>query len=124
MTLLHTRYESGTQITAGAIGTGSIIGVSGINDWTGRINFGGYDFPQAANLTFTTGSFDFIEKVVVSGANHNYETDITYSNYAKPTKMIESGTTIGSVITTSLYYQTGSGLTATGSLSTGSITLS
>ena len=124
MTLLHTRFISGTQLTAGAVGTGSIVGISGLNDWTGRVNFGGYDFPQSANLTFTTGSFGFIEQVTVSGQDHNYVSDIRYTNQAKPYQVIESGTSIGSVITTNLYYQTGSLWTATGSLSTGSVILS
>ncbi len=121
MTLLHTQYGSGAIFTAGI--SGPDIGVSGANDITGRINFGGYDFPQAANLDFTTGSFGFIEEFTISGTDHDYVTNITYSNTAKPTLIIESGLNIGSTINTALYYETGSGLTATGSLATGSITL-
>jgi len=122
MTLLHTQFQSGAMFTVG--NSGPDVGISGINDITGRINFGGYQFPKAENITFTTGSFDFVEKIITSGVDHYWEDDITYSNYAKPTLIVTSGDSIGSIITTSLYYETGSGLTATGSLSTGSITFS
>jgi len=122
MTLLHTQFQSGAMFTAGS--AGQHVGVSGINEITGRVNFGGYDFPQSTNMNFTTGSFGFIEQITINGVDHSYVTDITYSNTAQPFKVVESGTTIGSIITTSLYYETGSGLTSTGNLSTGSITLS
>lgn len=38
MVLLHTRYESGNQFTAGAIPTGSVVGASGINDIIVEVN--------------------------------------------------------------------------------------
>jgi hypothetical protein len=38
MTLLHTRYASGNELHAGAIVAGSVIGLSGMNDITTRIN--------------------------------------------------------------------------------------
>ena len=121
MTLLHTNFISGALFTTNV--TGGQVGPSGINDITGRVNFGGYDFPQASNIVFTTGSFGNVEKVVTSGTDHYYESDISYTNTAAPYQVVESGLTIGSVITTNLYYSTGSLWTATGSLSAGSVTL-
>jgi len=101
MTLLHTRYISGTQLKAGALSAGSIVGVSGINDWTGRINFGGYDFPQNESLTFTYTK-GRISQAIFSGTDHTYQTDIVYDG-GFVGSAVTSGTSIGSVIVTELF---------------------
>ena len=101
MTLLHTRFVSGTQLTAGAIGTGSLIGISGLNDMNSRANFANYDFPQAGSLdfTYTTGR---MTQVIFTGEDQSYQTDIVY-NGGFVGSAVTSGTTIGSTIVVELF---------------------
>ena len=101
MTLLHTRYISGTQLTAGTIGAGSIVGVSGINDWTGRINFANYDYMQNGSLSFTYTA-GRITQVVFSGTDQRYQTNIVYQR-GFVGSAVTSGTTIGSQFTIQLF---------------------
>ena len=101
MTLLHTRYISGTQITAGAVGAGSIVGLSGLNHITGRVNFANYDYMQNGSLAFTYTA-GRITQVVYSGADQTYQTDIVY-DAGLVGSAVTSGTTIGSQIVVELF---------------------
>ena len=99
MTLLHTRFISGAQLTAGTLGAGSLIGISGLNDMNTRINFANYDFPMngSLNFTYTAGR---ITQVVYSGADQVYETNVVYDG-----GFVGSAVTtgIGSTVTIVLY---------------------
>jgi len=122
MTLLHTQYASGNQFTAGA--SGGTIGVSGINDVTGRVNFGGFDFPQVANIGFTSGAANEILTATYEGENQSYVQTMVYNAEISPVSVIVSGTSIGSVVEWVFYYETaGSLATSTGGLVAGSISI-
>ena len=121
MTLLHTSYTSGTQLTDGDIG--GVIGLSGLNNITGRINFGGYDFPQSSNISFTSGTANEIITATYIGENHSYTQTVTYNAEINPLIIVISGTSIGSVVRYDFYYGTGSGTTSTGGLVAGSISI-
>lgn len=124
MTLLHTRYASGLQFTAGAVGAGSVIGLSGCNQITGRINFGGYDFPQVANIAFTSGTANEILTATYNGTDHSYVQTMIYNAEINPVSVKLSGTTLGSIISYTFYYATnGSLATSTGGLIAGSISI-
>ena len=122
MTQLHTNYGSGAIFSAGT--AGGAVGVSGINDITGRVNFGGYDFPQVANIAFTSGGGNEITSATYTGDNTSYVQTITYNADISPLIVEISGATIGSVVRYDFYYGTGSGTTSTGGLIAGSISIS
>jgi len=122
MAQLHTNYGSGAIFSAGT--AGGTVGVSGINDITGRINFGGYDFPQVANMAFTSGTSNEILTATYTGENTSYVQTIIYNADVSPLIVEISGTTIGSVVRYDFYYGTGSGTTSTGGLIAGSISIS
>lgn len=123
MTLLSTRFDSGAQFTTN-LGPGSILGVSGINDITGRINFGGFDYPQSGTTYFTTNAALNIISGLVVGIDHSYAITGSYGADEQPVIVQFSGTTLGSTITWTYCYQTGSyGATATGSLISGTCVL-
>ena len=119
MTQLHTNYISGAIFTTGT--AGGTVGVSGINDITGRVNFGGYDFPQVANIAFTSGTANEILTATYTGKDTSYVQTITYNAEISPIIVEISGTTIGSVVRYDFYYGTGSGTTSEGALVAGSI---
>ena len=90
---LHTKFESGAMFTAGA--SGAAVGVSGINEITGRINVeSGLLGIDIANLTAVSGAYvatsgalvtDIANLTVVSGAGYavsgayNVTSGATYS---------------------------------------------
>ena len=121
MTLLHTRFESGLQWTAGAMSAGSIIGLSGCNDMTNRINFIGQDFHQNALITFTSDVDNWITQAIFSGTNCvNRQIDVIYNDDKNPVSVKVSGTQIGSTITYIFWYQNnGSLATSSGSIVSG-----
>ena len=121
MTQLHTNYGSGTLFSAGT--AGGTVGVSGINDITGRVNFGGFDFPQVANMAYTSGTSNEILTATVTG-DQSYVQTITYNSELSPLIVEVSGTTLGSVVRWDFYYGTGSGTTSAGGLIAGSISIS
>jgi len=121
MTQLHTNYGSGALFAAGT--QGGTVGVSGINDITGRINFGGFDFPQVSNMSYTSGTANEILTATVTGENTSYVQTITYNAEINPIIVEVSGSTIGSVVRWDFYYGTGSGTTSTGGLIAGSISI-
>ena len=122
MTKLHENYLSGTQITAGTGGGG--VGPSGINDWTGRVNFALWDFPQEANIAFTSGTSNEILTATYTGDTHSYVQTMIYNAEINPVSVIVSGTSIGSTVEWVFFYQTnGSLATSTGGLVTGSVSL-
>jgi len=120
--LMHEQFASGNMFTAGP--SGGHTGVSGLNDLTGRFNFGIYDFPQVMDQAFTTNAAGNITQVIVSGPTHAYQYDALYNAEQNPTNIIVSGASIGSVITYNYWYQTGSGITSTGSLISGTVAVS
>jgi hypothetical protein len=122
MTLLHEQFTSGDLFTVG--GSGATIGVSGINDICGRINFGGFDFPQVANIAFTSGTANQILTATYTGENQSYVQTIVYNAEISPLIVTISGTTLGSVVRYDFFYGTGSGTTSTGALVAGSISIS
>ena len=122
MTQLHTNYGSGALFAAGT--QGGTVGVSGINDITGRINFGGFDFPQVSNTAYTSGAANEVTSATVTGEDNSYVQTITYNGEISPIIVEISGTTIGSVVRYDFYYGTGSGTTSTGGLIAGSISIS
>jgi len=123
MTLLHTQYASGAMFPAGT--SGGTAGVSGINDITGRINFGLFDFPQVQNMTYTTNEVGNLTAATISGPNHSYTVIGSYNVEQNPIEIIFSGTSVGSTIKQVFWYQTnGSLATSTGSLISGTMTLS
>ena len=121
MTQLHTNYGSGALFAAGT--QGGTVGVSGINDITGRINFGGFDFPQVSNMSYTSGTANEILTATVTGENTSYVQTITYNAEINPIIVEVSGSTIGSVVRWDFYYGAGSGTTSTGGLIAGSISI-
>ena len=121
MVLLHTNYASGALFSVGD--TGGQVGVSGINDITGRINFGGFDFPQVSNTAFTSGTGNEILSATVTG-DQSYVQTITYNSELSPIIVEVSGASLGSVIRWDFFYQTGSGTTSAGGLVAGSISIS
>lgn len=50
MVYLHTQFASGNQFTAGTIPTGSVVGLSGLNDICGRVNSVIYDSGKLTGL--------------------------------------------------------------------------
>ncbi len=118
MTLLHEKFTSGNQFMTA--GSGQHVGLSGINDITGRINVGGYDFPQSQNWTFTVSGALEITKAVISGTTQYYEINTIYNTDINPTVIEVSGSTIGSIFTHNFYYATGSGTASAGSIVAGS----
>jgi hypothetical protein len=123
MTLLNTNYASGNLFTAGD--TGGIDGASGINDICGRVNFGGFDFPDAGVTTYITNAALNIISGLVVNTNHSYVITGSYNADESPVVVQFSGTTLGSTITWTYCYQTGSyGATSTGSLISGTCVLS
>ena len=124
MTLLNTNYGSGNIVTAGS--AGGVTGVSGLNDICGRVNFGGFDFPQNNQVTtyITNSGLNPVSGLIV-GANHSYTFVGSYGADENPVVVQFSGTTLGSTITYTWTYQTGSyGVGATGSLISGTVVLS
>jgi len=121
MTLLHEQFISGAMFTAG--NAGQQVGVSGINEITGRVNFGGFDFPQVANIGFTSGTANEILTATYDGENQSYVQTVTYNAEFSPLIVEVSGTSIGSVVRWDFYYGTGSGTTSTGGLVAGSISI-
>jgi hypothetical protein len=120
MTLLHTNYASGNLFTAGD--TGGVTGASGINQITGRVNFGGFDFPQVANIAFTSGTANEILTATYTGENHSYIQTMIYNAEISPISVKISGTTIGSVVEYVFWYaNNGSLATSYGGLEAGSI---
>jgi len=120
MSLIDEKFGSGAMFTAGA--SGGHIGVSGINDVAGRLNFGLFDFPQNQNMTYTTNSAGNLTAATISGPNHNYTVIGSYNGEENPIEIIFSGTTIGSTIKQVFWYQTnGSLATSTGSIISGTM---
>lgn len=120
MGLLDENFTSGGMITAGDTGTNT--GVSGLNDMTGRINFGLFAFPQPQDMTYTTNSAGNLTGVTVSGPTQAYEVIGSYNGEENPIEIIFSGTSIGSTIKQVFWYQTnGSLATSTGSLISGTM---
>lgn len=118
--LLDEKFASGAMVTIGA--SGGNTGVSGLNDMTGRINFGLFDFPQNQDMTYTTNSAGNITAATISGPNHNYTIVGSYNGNEDPIEIIFSGTSIGSTIKQVFWYQTnGSLATSTGSLISGTM---
>ena len=99
MTLLHTQFVSGAMFTAGS--GGPFVGVSGINDITGRVNFANYEYMQNGSLSFTYTA-GRITQVVFSGADQTYQTDVVYDG-GFVGSAVTSGTTIGSQYTVELF---------------------
>ena len=122
MTLLNTNYGSGNILTAGE--TGGVVGPSGLNDMNARVNFGGFDFPDAGVTTFVTDANQNIISGLVVNTNHSYAVTGSYNADANPVVIEFSGTTLGSVINWTYCYQTGSyGTFSTGSLISGTCTI-
>lgn len=122
MTLLHSNYTSGNILTAGSTG---VTGTSGLNAMAERINFGGFDFPEVQTTTYVTDSGLNIVSGLVVGTNQSYVITGSYNLDQNPIEVIFSGTTLGSVVTHSWGYQTGSNSpNSTGSLISGNIVLS
>ena len=121
MAQLHTNYGSGALFAAGT--QGGTVGVSGINDITGRINFGGFDFPQVANIGFTSGAANEILTATYEGENQSYVQTMVYNAEISPLIVTVSGDSIGSVVRWDFYYGTGSGTTSQGGLIAGSISI-
>ena len=98
MTRLHEQYISGAILTAGDSGQS---GTSGLNVMASRVNFANFDFPQegSLNFTYTAGR---ITKLVYSGADQTYETNIVYDG-GLIGSVVTSGATIGSIITVELF---------------------
>jgi len=120
MGLLDEKFGSGAMFTAGA--SGGNTGVSGVNDITGRLNFGLFDFPQTQDMTYTTNSAGNLTAATISGPNHNYTVVGSYNGDENPIEIIFSGTSIGSTIKQVFWYQTnGSLVTSTGSLISGTM---
>lgn len=105
MTQLDQNYASGNQFTVGTVRAAS-VGPSGINDIVGRVNFGGFEFPQIGSVEFTYTN-SRISKVTVSGSDQRYDVDIVYNGNLVGS-VVTSGTSIGSQITTTFY---GTGVT-------------
>lgn len=123
MTLLHTQFTSGAILTAGS--DGGVAGVSGLNDMNARVNFGLFDFPQTQDMTYTLNTDGNLTAAVISGPNHHYEAIGSYNAEQNPIEIIFSGTSIGSTIKHVFWYQTnGSLATSTGSLISGTMSLS
>jgi len=105
--------------------TGRIDGVSGAGVATsGTLHFGGFDFPQVANMTYTSGVANEILTAAVTGENTSYVQTMTYNGEINPIIVEVSGTNIGSVVRWDFYYGAGSGTTSTGGLVAGSISIS
>lgn len=122
MGLLHEQFGSGAMLTAG--GSGASTGVSGLNDITGRINFGVFDFPQNQDMTFTTNSAGNLTAATISGPTQHYTVIGSYNVEENPIEAIFSGTSIGSTIKQVFWYQTnGSLVTSTGSIISGTMTI-
>ena len=122
MTLLHEKYASGAMFTAGA--SGGNTGVSGVNDLTGRFNFGLFDLPQTQDMTYTVNAAQNITAATISGPTHDYTVVGSYNADENPIEIIFSGTSIGSTIKHVWWYQTnGSLATSTGSLISGTTTV-
>ena len=120
MGLLHEKYASGAMFTAG--GSGANTGVSGINDVTGRLNFGLFDVPQVQDMTYTTNAAGNLTAVTISGPTHHYDVIGSYNADESPIEIIFSGTSIGSTIKQVFWYQTnGSLVTSTGSIISGTM---
>lgn len=120
MVLLNEKYASGAMFTAG--GSGANIGISGINDITGRMNFGLFNFPQTQEMEYTTNAAGNLTAAFISGPNQNYDVIGSYNVEENPIEIIFSGTTIGSTIKQVFWYQTnGSLATSTGSLISGTM---
>lgn len=120
--LLNEKFASGNMFTAGA--SGGHTGASGINDLTGRFNFGSYDFPQNQSMTYTTDSVGNITAATISGTDHYYTVVGSYNGEYNPIEVIFSGTSIGSTIKYIWWYQTNGSLsTSTGSLISGTTTV-
>ena len=123
MGLLNEKYASGAMFTAGP--SGGQTAASGINDITGRINFGLFDFPQVQDMTYTLNSDGNITAATISGPNHHYTVIGSYNVERNPIEIIFSGTSIGSTIKHVFWYQTnGSLATSTGSLISGTMGIS
>ena len=121
MTRLHEQYISGNILTAGDSGQS---GTSGLNVMAARVNFGGFDFPQIANMAFTSGVANEILTAAYTGENQSYVQTISYNAEISPTSVIVSGTSMGSVVEWVFYYATGGSLaTSTGGLIAGSISI-
>jgi len=122
MGLLHEQFGSGAMLTAGTTGTNT--GVSGLNDITGRMNFGLFNFPQAQDMTYTTNSMGNLTSATISGPTQHYTVIGSYNINENPIEIIFSGASIGSTIKQVFWYQTnGSLATSTGSLISGTMTI-
>lgn len=120
MGLLYEQYGSGAMLTAG--GSGTSTGVSGLNDITGRMNFGLYNFPQVQDMTYTTNSAGNLTAATISGPTQHYTVIGSYNGEENPIEIIFSGTSIGSTIKQVFWYQTnGSLATSTGSIISGTM---
>jgi len=112
MTLLHNVFQVDDIFAAGTSGT--TIGESGLNQITSRVNFGGFDFPQQSNISFTSGASNEILTATVTGETHSYVQTMIYNTELNPVSVKVSGTTIGSTVEWVFYYA------SAGSLATGS----
>jgi len=105
--------------------SGALVGVSGAGvGLSGAVYFGGFDFPQVANMAYTSGTANEILTATVTGEEKSYVQTITYNAEISPIIVEVSGESIGSVVRWDFYYGTGSGTTSTGGLVAGSISIS
>jgi len=122
MVLLNEKFASGNMFTCGA--SGGHVGASGINDLTGRMNFGCFDFPQNQTMVYTTNEVGNLTAATISGADHYYTVIGSYNADEEPIEIIFSGTSIGSTIKQVFWYQTNGSLsTSTGSIISGTMTV-